>query len=236
MTKKQKLVILSGSSRGLGHAIVNRLLANYRVIGISRSTSGIDNSNYFEYLADLSNSTCIPPLVREIMEQHGTPYGLVNNAASGLDGLLATQSNDEIFSLIDLNLTAPILLTKYVSRQMLEAGEGRIINIGSIIANTGYSGLSVYAATKAGINGFTKSLSRELGRRGITVNSVMPGFMETDMTSFLGDEELRKIANRSALKRNVQVGDVASLVAFLMDETGRNITGTSFTIDAGNTA
>ena len=236
MTKKQKLVILSGSSRGLGHAIVNRLLANYRVIGISRSTSGIDDSNYFEYLADLSNSTCIPPLVREIVEQHGTPYGLVNNAASGLDGLLATQSNDEIFSLIDLNLTAPILLTKYVSRQMLEAGEGRIINIGSIIANTGYSGLSVYAATKAGINGFTKSLSRELGRRGITVNSVMPGFMETDMTSFLGDEELRKIANRSALKRNVQVGDVASLVAFLMDETGRNITGTSFTIDAGNTA
>lgn len=236
MTKKQKLVILSGSSRGLGHAIVNRLLSNYRVIGISRSTSGIDDSNYFEYLADLSNSTCIPPLVREIMEQHGTPYGLVNNAASGLDGLLATQSNDEIFSLIDLNLTAPILLTKYVSRQMLEAGEGRIINIGSIIANTGYSGLSVYAATKAGINGFTKSLSRELGRRGITVNSVMPGFMETDMTSLLGDEELRKIANRSALKRNVQVGDVASLVAFLMDETGRNITGTSFTIDAGNTA
>lgn len=231
------MVIVTGTSRGLGESIARNLIdEGYATIGISRTPSRLEAENYSEYLADLSDLSVIPDLVRRIVQEHGTPYGLINNSAVGLDGLLATQHNDEIALGITLNLTSPILLTKYVSRQMLSAGEGRIVNISSIIAQTGFSGLSVYAATKSGLNGFTKSLSRELGRRGVTVNSIQPGFMKTQMTSNLEGENLEKIARRAALRRVAEPSDVANLALFLIGETGRNITGSIFTVDAGSTA
>lgn len=233
----KRMVIVTGTSRGLGESIARKLIdEGYVTIGISRTQSALESENYHEYLADLSDLSVIPDLVRGIVDVHGTPYGLVNNSAVGLDGLLATQHNEEIALGIALNLTSPILLTKYVSRQMLAAGEGRIVNISSIIAQTGYSGLSVYAATKSGLNGFTKSLSRELGRRGVTVNSIQPGFMKTQMTSNLDNENLEKIARRAALRRVAEPTDVANLALFLLGDNGRNITGSIFTVDAGSTA
>lgn len=118
----------------------------------------------------------------------------------------------------------------------MSEGDGRIVNISSIIGFTGYSGLSVYGATKASMLGFTRSLAREVGKLGITVNAVAPGFMETDMTESMTAVQREKIASRAALKRLVNVEDVAGSVSFLMSNSARNITGTVMTIDAGNTA
>jgi 3-oxoacyl-[acyl-carrier protein] reductase len=128
------------------------------------------------------------------------------------------------------------MLSKYAVRAMMTRGEGRIVNISSIIGFTGYSGLSVYGATKAAMLGFTRSLAREVGRLGVTVNAVAPGFMETEMTAGMTDEQRGKIAKRSALQRLVDVEDVAASVTFLMSDAARNITGTVMTVDAGNTA
>jgi 3-oxoacyl-[acyl-carrier protein] reductase len=129
-----------------------------------------------------------------------------------------------------------MVLTKYVVRLMMADGGGRIVNISSIVASTGYSGLSVYAATKASLVGFTRSLAREVGRASVNVNAVAPGFVSTEMTEGLSEENRQQIARRSALKRLVDVEDVASAVDFLMGEGARNITGTVITVDAGNTA
>jgi len=137
---------------------------------------------------------------------------------------------------VRLNTTSPMVLTKYVVRAMMADGGGRIVNISSIVASTGYSGLSVYAATKASLLGFTRSLAREVGRAGINVNAVAPGFVATDMTQSLTEEDKQKIVRRSALKRMVDVDDVANAVEFLMSERAKNITGTVITVDAGNTA
>jgi 3-oxoacyl-[acyl-carrier protein] reductase len=129
-----------------------------------------------------------------------------------------------------------MVLTKHVVRFMMADGGGRVVNISSVAAFTGYNGLSVYAATKASLIGFTRSLAREVGRAGVNVNAVAPGFVSTEMTQSLTDESRRRIARRSALKRLVEVDDVASAVDFLLGEGSRNITGTVVTVDAGNTA
>jgi 3-oxoacyl-[acyl-carrier protein] reductase len=142
----------------------------------------------------------------------------------------------KIGELVQLNTLAPMILTKFVLRSMMMGNDGRIINISSIISFTGYSGLSAYAATKASLIGFTKSLAREVGRIGITVNALAPGFIDTDLTKGLTDSDREKIVSRSALRRLAEPEDVAGTVAFLMGPGGRNITGTVITIDAGNTA
>ncbi len=144
--------------------------------------------------------------------------------------------NSEIEALVRLNVLSPVILTKYIVRHMMADGEGRIVNISSIIASTGYNGLSVYGATKAAATGFTRSLAREVGKLGITVNAIAPGFIDTELTENLGGEGRQKIAGRSALKRLPEADDVASMVDYLLGEGGRNITGTVLTVDAGNTA
>ena len=139
-------------------------------------------------------------------------------------------------TLINLNTLSPILLTKYVVRAMMAERCGRIINISSVVAATGYSGLSVYSATKASLVGFTRSLAREVGPFEVTVNAIAPGFVDTDMTQDLGEGAREKIARRSALQRLAEPADVARSVEFLLGDGGRNITGTVLTVDAGNTA
>jgi 3-oxoacyl-[acyl-carrier protein] reductase len=141
-----------------------------------------------------------------------------------------------IEKLVELNTLAPIILTKYVVRSMMNEGAGRIVNISSIMASTGYSGLSVYGATKASMIGFTKSLAREVGGLGITVNAVAPGFLETELTASMNKTQRQQIARRSALQRLANVHDVAEAVAFLLSDKAANITGTVLTIDAGSTA
>ena len=142
----------------------------------------------------------------------------------------------DIDEIIKVNIQAPILLTKYLCRSMLLNQNGRIINISSIIGSTGFNGLSVYGASKSSMSGFTKSLSRELGKAGITVNSLAPGYMETNMTKDLTGSKLASIIRRSPLNKLANVDDVANAALFLLSEEASSITGTTITIDAGSTA
>ncbi|MFA6303547.1 MAG: SDR family NAD(P)-dependent oxidoreductase [Legionella sp.] len=237
-------ILVTGATRGLGLAIAKQLISEkYNVIALGRQmTTDLESaingsSGLLEFVEfDLSNTSAIHGFVTELCKSHGVPYGLVNNAAIGLDGVLGTQHETDIEQLISVNLTAPIILTKYICRQMMIKRTGRIVNISSIVAETGYNGLSVYAATKAGLIGFTKSLSRELGKVGITVNTVLPGFMSTDMTFELDKSKLASIIRRSPLNRLATLEDVAAMVGFLIGKYGHSITGASFTVDAGNTA
>jgi 3-oxoacyl-[acyl-carrier protein] reductase len=241
-------VIVTGGSRGLGLAMARALsAAGYRIIALARnsteelvaaSRAAADGGRgAIEFRAcDLSDLGQIAPLVKALRADFGPLYGLINNAGLGTSGLLSTMRDQDIQRLIQLNTVSPILLSKYAVRSMMAQREGRIINIASIVASTGYSGLSVYSATKASLIGFTRSLAREVGRLGITVNAVAPGFIATEMTQELDEAQRQQIARRSALKRMPDPIDVARSIEFLLGDGGRNITGTVLTVDAGSTA
>jgi len=241
-------VIVTGGSRGLGLGIARKLIeSGFRAIAIARKESDefvaarleVEKTHpgSLHFVAfDLAQIEAIPDLVNKLRKDFGSIYGLVNNAGMSADGVLAMTSTHLIEQVVRLNTTSPMVLTKYVVRFMMADGGGRIINISSIVASTGYSGLSVYAATKASLIGFTRSLAREVGRAGVNVNAVAPGFVSTEMTQSLTEENRQQIARRSALKRMVEVEDIANAVDFLMGEGSRNITGTVITVDAGNTA
>jgi 3-oxoacyl-[acyl-carrier protein] reductase len=239
-------IVVTGGSRGLGLAIARRLAAaGYGVVAIARKisnqlsgamreTTGPGSLDFVAF--DLGNTAAIPELTRTLRKQFGPVYGLVNNAALGTDGLLANMKNSQIEELLRVNTLAPVLLSKYLVRSMMADGGGRIVNVTSIIGFTGYSGLSVYGATKASMIGFTRSLAREVGRLGINVNAVAPGFLDTEMTQAMADEQRQQVARRSALRRLVDVDDVADAVEFLLGDKARSITGTVLTVDAGSTA
>jgi 3-oxoacyl-[acyl-carrier protein] reductase len=241
-------VIVTGGSRGLGLGIVRRLAkSGFRTIAIARKESdefavakreaeaaGSGSLDFIPF--DLAAIDDLQELVKKLREQFGAIYGLVNNAGISTDGVLALTPTAQIEQVVRLNTLSPMVLTKYVVRSMMADGGGRIVNISSITASTGYSGLSVYAATKASLVGFTHSLAREVGRTGINVNAVAPGFVNTEMTQGFTDEQRQQIARRSALGRLVEVADVADAVHFLLSDESKNITGTVLTVDAGNTA
>ncbi len=241
-------VIVTGGSRGLGLATAMELAGSgYSVIAVARRKSDELSACMKEIEAskvgalsfaplDLSNTDEIPDFVARVRKEFGDIYGLVNNAGLGTHGVLANMYDSQIKGLVQLNTLSPMILTKFVVRSMLSSGAGRIVNIASIVSSTGFSGLSVYAATKASMIGFTRSLAREVGRLGITVNAIAPGFIETEMTENLSAEEKKRVANRSALHRLAEPKDVAEAIKFLMGESGRNITGTVLTVDAGSTA
>jgi 3-oxoacyl-[acyl-carrier protein] reductase len=238
-------VVVTGGSRGIGLAIAERLAAaSFNVIAVARresdelraAASGAKQGNLHFRKCDLSDIDALPAFVKTLRDEFGAIYGLVNNAGIGTEGLLATMHNSEIEALVRLNVLSPVILTKYIVRHMMADGEGRIVNISSIIASTGYNGLSVYGATKAAATGFTRSLAREVGKVGITVNAIAPGFIDTELTHGLGGDGRDKIAKRSALRRLPEVDDVARMVEYLFSDGGRNITGSVLTIDAGNTA
>lgn len=243
--RSSDIVIVSGTSGGLGRAIARRLATDgYSVVGIARRTvapADLDldaaaAGRYAHVEFDLSDIDGIGGLVGEVVKRHGKPYALVNNAAIGTDGLLPTMHNTDIEQLVRVNVTAPMVLTKYAIRHMLAARRGRVVNISSIVARTGYRGLAAYGATKAALEGLTRSLARDVGRRGVTVNAVAPGFLTTEMTSVLGADNLERIKGRAALGRFAEVDEVASAVAYLVSDASTGITGTTVTVDAGSTA
>jgi 3-oxoacyl-[acyl-carrier protein] reductase len=241
-------VIVTGGSRGLGLEMVRTLAAaGYRIITLARGSTeqlmaagraaADSGRGAIEFRAcDLSDLGQIAPLVKALRADFGPIYGLVNNAGLGTSGLLSNMRDQDIQRLIQLNTVSPILLSKYVVRSMMSQRDGRIINIASVVASTGYSGLSVYSATKASLIGFTRSLAREVGQLGITVNAIAPGFIATELTHELNESQREQIARRSALKRMADPIDVARSIEFLLGDGGRNVTGTTLTIDAGNTA
>jgi 3-oxoacyl-[acyl-carrier protein] reductase len=241
-------VIVTGASRGLGLAIASALTASgYRVLAVARSESeglreltaataraGKGELQFHPF--DLLQTAAMAQFVSALRKDVGPLYGLVNNAGIGTPGVLAMMPDAHIENLIRLNTLSPILLTKYVVRSMMSEGAGRIVNISSVVASTGYQGLSAYSATKSAFLGFTRSLAREVGGLGITVNTVSPGFVATEMTRELTPAHRSQIARRSALHRLPEASDVAAAVDYLLSENARNITGTTLTVDAGNTA
>ncbi len=237
-------VIVTGGSRGLGLGIARSLAASgFRIVAVARqegdalaaARAELGDRLAFQ-AADLADLAALHSLVQGLRRDYGPIYGLVNNAGLGTSGVLATMPDAAIERLIRLNVTSPIMLTKYAVRSMMAAGAGRIVMISSIVASTGYSGLSVYSASKASLLGFGRSLAREVGALGITVNVVAPGFVDTDMTQELGSQHRAQIARRSALKRMPDVEDIAHAVGYLFSPGARNVTGTVLTVDAGNTA
>jgi len=241
-------VIVTGGSRGRGLGVVRRLIwEGYCAIAVARQMN-VDLASAMEQAEnarpgsvrfvpfDLGDVQEIPAFVRKLRKDSGPIYGLVNNAALGTDGTLALMHDSRIERLIRVNTLSPIVLTKYVVRHMMADGGGRVVNITSIVGSNGYSGLSVYSATKASLIGFTRSLAREVGRMGVNVNAVAPGFLETTMTEAMDDERRERVARRSALGRFAAVDDVADAVEFLLGDRAKSITGTVLTVDAGSTA
>jgi 3-oxoacyl-[acyl-carrier protein] reductase len=240
--------MVTGGSRGLGLAIARTLaFSGFRVIALARS-EGHELAAVREDVArvadgalhfcayDLFQTDGMADLVKTLSREYGRFYGLVNNAGLGTPGILANMPVAEIERLVQLNVISPMALTKYLVRSMMTGRGGRIVNISSVVSVAGYSGLSVYSATKASALGFTRSLARELGPLGITVNAVSPGFLDTDMTHDLKPAQRAQIKRRSALQRMAEISDVANVVDYLFSEKARNITGTVTTVDAGNTA
>jgi len=241
-------VVVTGGSRGVGLAAVRKLAAEgYHTVAVARRMSDqlaatMEDAERchpgsLDFIPfDLGNIEDIPNLVKKMRQDFGPIYGLVNNAALGTDGSLALMHNSQIELLIRVNTLSPILLTKYVVRHMMADGGGRVVNVASILGFTGSRGLSVYGATKASLIGFTRSLAREVGRMGVNVNAIAPGFLETEMTLGLEGERRKKVARRSALGRFTGVEDVAEAIEFLLGAKSKNITGTVLTVDAGTTA
>lgn len=241
---REKLILVTGGTRGLGLAIVRRLAADgYRIVAAGRRITPeltaiiADSAERVVYAElDLAKTGELQATVNALVKTHGPLYGLVNNGAIAHDGVLATMHDSQIAEVLLVNVTGTIILTKYALRSMLVAGTGRVVNIASIIGSTGFNGLSVYGASKAALLGFTRSLAREVGRAGITVNAVSPGYMKTEMTAGLEGEKLAAIERRSALRTLVGTADVAGGVAYLLSPDAALVTGTEITIDAGSTA
>jgi 3-oxoacyl-[acyl-carrier protein] reductase len=235
-------VIVSGGSRGLGQALVEGLLAaGYAVSTFSRRASEFtdgrqDDERFYFQVADVSDRQQLDDLVANACQRFGRPFGLINCAGVALDGVLAVMPDDQIDQLMSINLAGTLHLTRRVVRQMLlGTGGGAIINISSIIGLRGYRGLSAYAATKAGMDGITRSLARELGKRRIRVNSIAPGYLATEMTHGLDATQRQQIVNRTPLGRLGTPSDVVGPVLFLLSDQGSFITGQVLVVDGGIT-
>jgi 3-oxoacyl-[acyl-carrier protein] reductase len=239
-----RVVLVTGGSRGLGAGLVSSFLdLGDNVATCSRSrTPEVDGwcagcADRFHYEAvDLADSSAAESLVDGVIGRFGSIDVLVNNAGIARDGVLALLTDDQIDDVIDVNLRATIHLTRVVARRMLLKRAGKIINISSIVGLSGYRGLSVYSATKAALDGFTRSLARELGSRSITVNSVAPGYLRTEMSHGLDDAQLAQIVRRTPAGRLGDPADVAAAVRFLASEEAGFITGQVLVVDGGLTA
>lgn len=239
------VVIVSGGSKGLGLGITWRLLdAGYRVRSFSRTASEDTarlelehgGSGRYQWTAlDATDHESVAKFVNAIFRQDGHISGLVNNAGINLDRLLPITTPEEIHRVLAVNLEAPLLLTRMVTRVMIQKGGASIVNISSVIGHRGIKGTSVYGATKSAMLGFTRSLARELGPRNIRVNAALPGYIETEMTAGMSSGNRNQVIRRTPLGRLGQVDDVAGVVEFLLSPDSRFITGQAIVVDGGMT-
>lgn len=237
---ENKVALVTGASRGIGAAIADTLASHgARVIGTATTQSGADDIN--ARLGDAGTGLCLnvtdPPSIDSVLKQinadFGSPTILVNNAGITRDNLLLRMKDEEWDSIIATNLSAVYRLSKAVLRGMMKARYGRIINIGSVVGSTGNPGQANYAAAKAGMLGFSKSLAREVGSRGITVNAVAPGFIDTDMTRALTEEQRTAMLATIPLGRLGEAQEIAYTVAFLASPAAAYISGETIHVNGG---
>ncbi len=238
MTKQVALV--TGASRGIGRAIAERLADDgFFVVGTATSDSGADSIS--AYLGDngkgmkldVANPESVAEVVKTITDTYGTPTVLVNNAGITRDNLLIRMKDEEWDDIINTNLTSVFRMSKALLRGMMKARTGRIINISSVVGATGNAGQANYAAAKAGMIGFTKSMAKEVGSRNITVNTVAPGFIDTDMTKELSDDIKNTLLASIPLARLGQAQEIAHAVSFLASEGAAYITGETLHVNGG---
>ena len=240
-----RVALVTGGSRGLGAGLVDALLgAGYCVETCARTATETvraweDDPEYKERFhfgtADVSDSADAERFVKEAAARWGRLDVLVNNAGVAREGVLGLFGDDALDQVIDLNLKGTVYVTRAASRVMLARRAGAIINVSSVVGLSGYRGLSVYGATKAGLDGLTRALARELGSRGITVNSVAPGYLRTEMSHGLDEGQLGQIARRTPLGRLGEPEDVARAVLFLADPANTFLTGQVVVVDGGLT-
>ncbi len=225
-------VLVTGGNRGIGHAIASGFLAHGdRVAVTSRSGGGPDGA--LALTCDITDPEAVEAAFAEIEEKHGPVEVLVANAGVTADTLLLRMSEEDWSRVIDTNLTASFRLAKRAAKGMLRMRRGRIVLISSVVGLTGQAGQANYAASKAGLVGMARSLSRELGSRSITTNVVAPGFIETDMTAVLSDDQKKSIMDQVPLGRYGTVDEVASAVLWLTGEGGGYVTGAVIPVDGG---
>ena len=244
MSELEVIALVTGASRGIGRAIAIELAGNkaYTVIGTATTAQGADSIG--TYLAevkakgeglvvDVASDDSVTGLINTIKEKYGAPAVLVNNAGITRDNLLMRMQSEEWSAVIDTNLGSMYRVCKACVRGMTKARWGRIINISSVVASSGNAGQTNYAASKAGIEGVTRALSMEIGSRGITVNAVAPGFIDTDMTRGLGEKQAQYMLAQIPLARFGQPKEIASLIGFLVTENAAYITGETIHVNGG---
>lgn len=243
MSLESDIALVTGASRGIGAAIA-RVLGSKGATVIGTATSGKGAESISEALQaqgvkgagkvlNVTDPDSIAALMKDVQDEFGAPTILVNNAGITRDNLLMRMKDEEWDDVIQTNLTSAFRMSKACMRGMMKAKRGRIITITSVIGATGNPGQANYAATKAGVIGFSKSMAREIGSRGITVNTVAPGFIDTDMTRALPDEQRESLLGQIALGRLGDVDDIANAVAFLASAEAGYITGETIHVNGG---
>ena len=237
---EKRVAVVTGASRGIGRAVASRLASDgLFVVGTATTDGGAERvramlgENGAGVVLRLQSSDSIAAAVRKVEQDFGSPSVLVNNAGVTRDGLLMRMSEDAWQEVIDVNLSGVYRLTKPLLRSMVRARWGRIVNVGSVVGRMGNAGQSNYAAAKAGIEGFTRALAREVGARGITVNVVAPGFIDTDMTAELSEAQRAEMVKQIPVGRMGGTEEVAGAVSFLVSDEAGYITGETVHVNGG---
>jgi len=243
MTDESKIALVTGASRGIGAAIADNLgAAGYIVVGTATSQSGADKISQrltdaksvgAGMVLDVTQTESIEQLLKSVIEMFGAPTILVNNAGITKDNILMRMKEDEWLDVVNTNLTAVFRLCKACVRPMTKARWGRIVNISSVVGSMGNSGQSNYSASKAGVEGFGRALAKEIGSRSITVNTVAPGFIDTDMTRDLPEANKDALLSQIPLARLGMPSEIASVVSFLISDAAGYITGETIHVNGG---
>lgn len=236
----QRTCLVTGASRGIGAAIAAKLVSDGHVVigtatteaGAARITEALGSSGA-GYVLDVRSPESVEALLDVVAERHGAPLVLVNNAGITQDNILMRMKDAEWSQVVDTNLGSIYRLSKAVLRAMTKARWGRIVNVSSVVGSMGNAGQTNYAASKAGMEGFSRSLAREIGSRCITVNCVAPGFIDTDMTRELPDAQRTKLLDQIPLGRLGDASEVAAVVAFLSSESAGYVTGETIHVNGG---